>query len=92
MIFRIDGSLSTGTSACAMPGASGSISRMVSPWDVSPLPSWPFSIAICTRASCGQKVRSRTNSVSRPMRAGRRSRWACSAAGVLIQMDTIEGE
>ncbi|MNT12253.1 hypothetical protein D3C72_1471750 [compost metagenome] len=75
----MDSSASQGANASGMPGINGSISRMSSP------------TAICTSASCGQKVRSRMNSVSRPMRVGRCWRYVSSSAGVVIQVATGQG-
>src|SRR5690606_6786577 len=61
-------------SASAMPGACMSSSRISS------------RTAICASARCGHQVRSRMNSVSRPMREGRVSKRANSAAGSLTQL------
>ena len=78
--FTTAGSASIGASASVMPGASGSASRML------PCAS---SSAICTSASCGHQVRSRTNSVSRPTRGGAAARRAVSSAGSRIQTVTV---
>src|SRR5690606_18077190 len=79
MTLVTEASSSSGRSASVMPGASGSSSRMSSP------------IASCTSASCGQKVRSRMNSVSSPTRGGRLARWRSRTAGSVTQVGFVAG-
>src|SRR5690606_13283791 len=74
------GSTSIGASAASMPGTSASTRSTLPP-----------SNAICTSASFGHQVRSRTNSVSSPTRGGALASLAASSVGLLIQSLTFCG-
>src|SRR5690606_30575777 len=74
------GSTSIGASTASMPGTSASTRSTLPP-----------SRAICTSASFGHQVRSRTNSVSSPTRGGALASLAASSVGSLIQSLTFCG-